>query len=173
MLTDPPRAPSREGAQQQPSPPHSGRWHSIAYTHMHFPLPSLVQDCCDGPLALARASNPHMPQHVSIRSCSQMTPPSALVDVLAQAPTHISRPPPKTPYCAHCPTPPFDVHQLSYVLHCPAPAHETHNHMRYPRGAIPSAEVPAPRIPTAPVELCIPTHPILQRDHRPNDSRNT
>jgi hypothetical protein len=65
-VTDPPRAPSREGAQQQPSPPHSGRGHSTAYTHRHFPLPSLVQDCWDGPLAQARASNPHMPQYVSI-----------------------------------------------------------------------------------------------------------
>jgi hypothetical protein len=67
-VTDPPRAPSREGAQQQPSPPHSGRGHNTAYTHRHFPLPSLVRDCCDGPLALARASNPHMPQCVSINA---------------------------------------------------------------------------------------------------------
>jgi hypothetical protein len=63
------RRPSRSlarGAQQQPSPPHSGRGHSTAYTHRHFPLPSLVQDCSDGPLALAQAPNPHMPQYVSL-----------------------------------------------------------------------------------------------------------
>jgi hypothetical protein len=48
-------------------------------------------------LALAQAQNPHMPQHVSIRFCSQIAPPrSALVDVLAQTPTHIPRPFPKT-----------------------------------------------------------------------------
>jgi hypothetical protein len=55
------RHPSRSlarGAQQQPSPPHSGRGHSTAYTHRHFPLPSLVQDCGDGPLALAQAPTP-------------------------------------------------------------------------------------------------------------------
>jgi hypothetical protein len=72
------RSPSRSlarGAQQQPSPPHSGRGHSTAYTHRHFPLPSLVQDCSDDPLALAQAPNPHMPQHVSLRICSQITPP--------------------------------------------------------------------------------------------------
>ena len=64
------RHPSRSlarGAQQQPSPPHSGRGHSTAYTHRHFPLPSLVQDCSDDPLALAQAPNPHMPQYVSLR----------------------------------------------------------------------------------------------------------
>jgi hypothetical protein len=66
--------------------------------------------------------------------------PSALVNVLAQTPTHISRPPPKTTYCAHCPTPPFGVRQLSHVLHCPAPAHENSTTC-----AFPSAEVPAPR----------------------------
>ena len=74
-VTDTPSRSLARGAQQQPSPPHSGRGHSTAYTHRHFPLPSLVQDCCDGPLAPARASNPHMPQHVSIRNCSQITPP--------------------------------------------------------------------------------------------------
>ena len=91
------RHPSRSlarGAQQQPSPPHSGRGHSTAYTHRHFPLPSLVQDCSDDPLALAQAPNPHMPQHVSLKSWLPDNAPSALVDVLAQTPTHISRPSP-------------------------------------------------------------------------------
>jgi hypothetical protein len=64
------RHPSRSiarGAQQQPSPPHSGRGHSTAYTHRHFPLPSLVQDCSDDPLALAQGQTPHMPQYVSLK----------------------------------------------------------------------------------------------------------
>jgi hypothetical protein len=57
------RSPSRSlararGAQQQPSPPHSGRGHSTAHTHRHFPLTSLVQDCSDVPLAPAQAPNP-------------------------------------------------------------------------------------------------------------------
>jgi hypothetical protein len=96
FMTDPPRAPSRDGAQQHPSPPHSGRGHSTAYTHRHFPLPSLVQDCCDGPLALARASNPHMPQCVSITNCSQITPPLRSSTFWPrQTPTHIARPPPR------------------------------------------------------------------------------
>jgi hypothetical protein len=121
-VTDTPRAlPSREGHSSQPSPLHSGRGHSTAYTHRHFPLPSLVQDCSDGPLALAEAPNPHMPQHVSLRLWLPDNAPSALVDVLAQTPTHISRPSPKTPYCAHCPTPLLGVRQLSHVLYCPAP----------------------------------------------------
>lgn len=165
------RHPSRSlarGAQQQPSPPHSGRGHSTAYTHRHFPLPSLVQDCSDDPLALAQAQTPHMPQYVSLRLWLPDNAPSALVDVLAQTPTHISRPSPKTPYCAHCPTPLLGVRQLSHVLYCPAPAHGNSTTC-----AFPSAEVPAPQIPTAPVELCIPTHPKLQRGHRPNDGRNT
>ena len=88
------RHPSRSlarGAQQQPSPPHSGRGHSTAYTHRHFPLPSLVQDCSDDPLALAQAQTPHMPQYVSLRLWLPDNAPSALVDVLAQTPTHISR----------------------------------------------------------------------------------
>jgi hypothetical protein len=65
------RHPSRSlarGAQRQPSPPHSGRGHSTAYTHRHFPLPSLVQDCSDDPLALAQAQTPHMPQYVSLNN---------------------------------------------------------------------------------------------------------
>ena len=109
-----------------------------------------------------------MPQYVSLRLWLPDNAPSALVDVLAQTPTHISRPSPKTPYCAHCPTPLLGVRQLSHVLYCPAPAHGNSTTC-----AFPSAEVPAPQIPTAPVELCIPTHPKLQRGHRPNDGRNT
>jgi hypothetical protein len=63
MLPGCDRSPSRSlarGAQQQPSPPHSARGHSTAYTHRHFPLPSLVHDCSADPLALAQAPNPHM-----------------------------------------------------------------------------------------------------------------
>jgi hypothetical protein len=74
VLAGPPRAPSRGGgaAAVKPAPQRvSGRGHSTAYTHRHFPLPPLVQDCRDDPLAPARASNPHMPERVSIRNCSQ------------------------------------------------------------------------------------------------------
>jgi hypothetical protein len=64
----PPSRSLARGAQQQPSPPHSGRGHSTgAYTHRHFPpLPSLVRGCCDGPLALAQAGGPK-PPHATMR----------------------------------------------------------------------------------------------------------
>jgi hypothetical protein len=49
----------------------------------------------DGPLALAHAPNPHMPQCVSIRNCPQITPPlRSSTFWAAQTPTHISRPSP-------------------------------------------------------------------------------
>jgi hypothetical protein len=164
------RHPQR-GAQQQPSPPHSGRGHSTAYTHRHFPLPSLVQGRSDDHIAPAQAPNPHMPQaHVSLRNCSQITPPlRSSTSWPRRRPTSHDLPPQDTlPYCAHSPTPLLGVRQLSHALHCPAPAHENSTTC-----AFPSAEVPARQIPTAPVELCIPAHPKLQRDHRPNDGRNT
>ena len=169
------RHPSRSlarGAQQQPSPPHSGRGHSTAYTHRHFPLPSLVQDCSDGPLALAQAPNPHMPQCVSLRLWAQITPPlrSSTFWPRRRPTSHGLPPRHLTAHIArrHCLA--FASYRTYFIARH---RHRPTETLLLVTCAFPSAEVPAPQIPTAPVELCIPTHPKLQRGHRPNDGRNT
>jgi hypothetical protein len=68
-LADPSR-PSREGAAAaKPTPQRTagaGTAQPIHKGQRHFPLPSLVQGCCDGPLALAQAPGPK-PPHATTR----------------------------------------------------------------------------------------------------------
>jgi hypothetical protein len=173
-MTDPPRALPRARGAAAAKPAHSGRGHSTAYTHRHFPLPSLVQGCSDDPLAQAQAPNPHMPQYVYIRNCSQITPPlrsSTFWPWPRRRPTTPRDLPPRhlTAHIARRHSLAFGSYRTYFIArHRPTKTLSLalSQARRSPRTANPDS-------PLSSFAYSIPAHPKLQRDHRPRTTAAT